>query len=291
MKNFVVYAKRDGTRFNSTEYETRFLRFLYHTFIGRLFLKFFSSKLVANASHWYMNRRMSLKKVEKTILKHDINMDLYNLENPKCFNDFFLRNLKELKYDQNENSFISPCDSKLMVRNINDESIFSVKKSEYNMVEILKDKDLAEKYNGGLALIFRLTVDDYHHYIYIDDGKKGKNIKIKGVLHTTQPIAIHSRKVYHQNSREYTILNTNNFGDVIFMEVGAMCVGKISNLHEEHEFKRGEEKGYFEFGGSTIILFLEKDKVIIDDDIINNSNDGIETVVKVGMKIGEKVIK
>ncbi|MBQ6783133.1 MAG: phosphatidylserine decarboxylase [Acholeplasmatales bacterium] len=289
MKNYVVYADRNGNRFNSTEYETGFLRFLYHTFIGRLFLKFFASKLVANASHWYMNRRMSKKKVKKTIEKHNIDMSLYDCKNPKCYNDFFLRNLKELKFDNNPNSLISPCDSKLMVRKISDDLIFTVKKSEYNVAEILKNQELANEYKDGLILIFRLTVDDYHHYIYIDDGKKTKNIKIKGVLHTTQPIAIHSRKVYHQNSREYTILKTNNFDDVIFMEVGAMCVGKIENLHQEYEFKKGEEKGKFQFGGSTIILFVKKNVVKIDDDIIKNSNDGIETVVKVGMKIGTKI--
>ena len=203
--------------------------------------------------------------------------------------DFFLRNLNELKFDEDKNSFISPCDSKLMVRTISDDLVFTVKKSEYNVSEILKNQELANEYKDGLILIFRLTVDDYHHYIYIDDGKKTKNIKIKGVLHTTQPIAIHSRKVYHQNSREYTILKTNNFDDVIFMEVGAMCVGKIENLHQEYEFKKGEEKGKFQFGGSTIILFVKKNVVKIDDDIIKNSNDGIETVVKVGMKIGTKI--
>ncbi len=69
-----------------------------------------------------------------------------------------------------------------------------------------------------------------------------------------------------------------------------MCVGKIENLHQEHEFKRGEEKGKFQFGGSTIILFVKKNVVKIDDDIIKNSNDGIETIVKVGMKIGEKMV-
>ena len=142
MKNYVVYADRNGNRFNSTEYETGFLRFLYHTFIGRLFLKFFASKLVANASHWYMNRRMSKKKVKKTIEKHNIDMSLYDCKDPKCYNDFFLRNLNELKFDEDKNSFISPCDSKLMVRTISDDLVFTVKKSEYNVSEILKNQDL-----------------------------------------------------------------------------------------------------------------------------------------------------
>jgi phosphatidylserine decarboxylase len=81
-----------------------------------------------------------------------------------------------------------------MVRTISDDLIFTVKKSEYNVKEILKNDELAGEYKDGLILIFRLTVDDYHHYIYIDDGTKTKNVKIKGVLHTTQPIAIHSRR-------------------------------------------------------------------------------------------------
>ena len=95
---------------------------------------------------------------------------------------------------------------------------------------------------------------------------------------------------YKTNNREYTILNTDNFGLVVFVEVGAMGIGKIKNHHEEYKFKKGEEKGYFEFGGSTIVLLVKKNILKIDDDIINNSNHGIETIVKYGERIAKKNI-
>jgi phosphatidylserine decarboxylase len=102
-------------------------------------------------------------------------------------------------------------------------------------------------YDGGLCLVFRLTPADYHRYIYPDNGCKTKNTKIAGKLHTVKPIALGKVPVFTTNSREYSILRTENFDDIVFMEVGAMMVGRICNYHEEHAFSRGEEKGKFEF--------------------------------------------
>lgn len=132
----------------------------------------------------------------------------------------------------------------------------------------------------------RLCVDDYHRYCYIDDGTKEENIFIPGVLHTVNPIALENYKIYSQNQREYTIMHTKNFGDVIQIEVGAMMVGKIVNYDGKTDIKRGEEKGKFLYGGSTIILLLNQN-IKIDDDIIKNTQDGAETIVKMGEKIGE----
>ena len=83
-------------------------------------------------------------------------------------------------------------------------------------------------------------------------------------------------------------METENFGKVVQVEVGAMCVGKIKNWHGEHSFKRGEEKGMFEFGGSTVVLVLEKGRAVIDSDILQNSRLGFETRVKIGERVGEK---
>ena len=137
-------------------------------------------------------------------------------------------------------------------------------------------------------MIFRLCVDDYHRYCYIDDGEKEKNTFIKGVLYTVRPVALENYNIYKENSREYTILHTDNFGDVVHIEVGATIVGRIKNHHQEYKFTKGEEKGMFEFGGSTIVLLLEKDKVNIDKEILDNTKDGFETIVKIGEKIGTK---
>lgn len=131
-------------------------------------------------------------------------------------------------------------------------------------------------------------VSDYHRYIYIDDGCKSKNIHIQGIYHTVNPIALEKADIYKENTREFTVLHTKNFGKVIHAEVGAMLVGRIKNHHEKYKFSRGEEKGMFEYGGSTVVLIFPPDTVIPDSDILNNTNDGFETVVKIGERIGIK---
>ena len=149
------------------------------------------------------------------------------------------------------------------------------------------DEKLANDYINGYCLIFRLTVDDYHRYSFIDDGKIIKSKYIPGKFHTVNPIANDFYPIYKQNSRSYSLLHTEHFGDVIYMEVGAMMVGKIYN-HSMSSYQKGDEKGYFEFGGSTIVVLLKKDQVIIDQDIIENSKKYCETKVLMGEKIGVK---
>ena len=104
-------------------------------------------------------------------------------------------------------------------------------------------------------------------------------------------MAFKKYNVYKTNCREYTILHTENFGDVVQIEVGALLVGKIKNIHRNYTFKKGEEKGYFEFGGSTICVLVEDNKVNIFEEIINNTQKGYETVVKYGERIGTKFEK
>ncbi len=267
------------------------VRFLYHTFLGRICLKIITRRWISKLVGKYMNSKLSRRRIKKAIKQYGIDMNQYENINYQSYNHFFTRKLKEnicpINYDNNV--LISPCDAKLSVYKIDQISnTFNIKESIYNINDLINDSIIASNYIDGYCLIFRLTVDDYHRYCYIDDGYKEENHFIKGILHTVQPISLEKYKVFHQNCREYTILHTNNFFDVLHIEVGAICVGKIKNLHQKYEFHRGEEKGMFEFGGSTIILLFSKDTIIIDQDIINNSNNDIETIVKMGEKIGIK---
>lgn len=265
------------------------LNFFYDTFIGRIILKPFISKFFSNLMGKYMNSKYSLKRVDKFIDKNDINVYEYSKQKYSSYNDFFTRKVVEAKRPINahKNAFISPCDSKLTVYKINDDLTLKIKDSYYS-VDTLVDNRIMNEYKGGYALVFRLSTDNYHRYCYIDSGTKGKNIHIDGVFHTVQPISLKHYNFYKTNTREYTVLDTNNFDKVIEVEVGAMGVGRIVNNHEEYKFKKGEEKGYFEFGGSTIVLLVKKDIITIDDDIYDNSLENIETNVKYGEKIGSK---
>ena len=157
----------------------------------------------------------------------------------------------------------------------------------YYSIDTLVDKDIMNEYRGGYALVFRLSTDNYHRYCYIDSGTKGKNIHIDGVFHTVQPIALKHYNFYKTNTREWTVLNTNNFGKVIQVEVGAMLIGRIVNNHETYIYKKGEEKGYFEFGGSTIVMLFKKGTIRLDDAIYENSKQNIETIVSYGERIGK----
>ncbi len=214
-------------------------------------------------------------------------MNLYESQDYHSYNDFFTRTIKDgvRHIDMDENALIAPCDSKLTVYPIEDTLQLKIKNSVYTIEDLLMSPSLADEYRGGLCLVFRLTVDDYHHYHFIDDGTADKDHFIKGVFHTVNPIASDYYPIYKTNSRSYTVLHTKHFGDVVQMEVGAMMVGKITNLNKK-TFKRGEEKGYFEFGGSTVVLFIKKDIVDIDEDILNISKNEDEVRVLMGERIG-----
>ena len=206
-------------------------------------------------------------------------MDEYEEVNYNSFNDFFMRKIKDNKRTI-QDDFISVCDSKLSIYKLDDNSKFEIKNSIYTVEELI-----GEKRDYKYALIFRLCVDDYHHYVFPDDGRVVSSKYINGKLHTVQPIALKKYKVFHENSREVTFLDCDNLGDVCYVEVGAMMIGKIVN-EPKKEFKKGEEKGHFEFGGSTIILLVNKD-IKFDNKIIDHTKNDIETIVKLGETIGK----
>lgn len=282
---------RDGCFLPGCNTGGKSLHFLYETAPGRVFLKLLTRRFVSKLAGAYMNSRISKLNIKNAIKCSGIDLSEYEITDYKrfsCYNDFFTRQIKKEKRPLALESdiFISPCDSKLTVYTIDEDSCFHIKGSVYTINDLLGgNKALADQYKGGYCLIFRLTVDNYHRYCYIDNGKKGENIFIPGVLHTVNPISLGRYNIYKRNCREYTVLHTENFDDVVQIEVGAMMVGRIKNHHGVYSFKKGEEKGMFEFGGSTIVLLVKKDILTIDSDILANSAENIETAVKMGERI------
>lgn len=267
------------------------LSFLYNTFLGRMILKpVVKNAFISNLVALFMNSRLSKIIIKSFIKRHNINMDDYESKKYSSFNDFFTRKIRTSKrpISNDKNSFISPCDAKLTCYKINSNLTFNVKNSKYSVSSILKDKKLAKTYLAGYALVFRLSPEDYHHYLFCDDGIIINNYKIHGKFHTVNPIVYDKFKVFKENERECTIIKTENFKMVTYVEVGALLVGKIRNLKTSGLVYKGKEKGYFEYGGSTIVVLVEKDAVVIDDDILKNSKKGLETYVKYGEKIGKK---
>ena len=259
--------------------------FLYKTVPGRIILKPLVQPPITKLGGLVLSTRFSALYVKRFIKNNKIDISDYEKRTYRSFNDFFTRTILPDKrpFDTSPTSFISPCDSALTVYDIDKDSSFRIKSSMYTVEELIGEN--ADDYNNGKCLIFRLAVHNYHRYCFIDSGYIGKTKKIKGIFHTVMPIS-EKYKVYVRNSREVTVLHTDNFGKVCQIEVGALMVGKISNRIINENFKRGEEKGMFEFGGSTIVLLLKKGTVEIRPDIIENSKKGIETPVKYGEKIG-----
>ena len=222
--------------------------------------------------------------------RNHIDLSVCTRQKFDSYNDFFTRRLKEGQRPvaADASVLVSPCDGKVTVSRIGSDSRFYIKDTLYTLESLLRNKKLAERYLGGYAVILRLTVDDYHHYCYVADGEKSPDVKIPGVFHTVNPAANDVCQIYHENTREYCLLKTEQFGTIAMMEVGAMMVGKITNLKPGAcEVKKGEEKGYFEFGGSTIVLLLQHGKVRMDSDLIENSENGYETIVRMGERIGK----
>ena len=281
----VVVDRKSNKKY---EYKSSgFVSFLYNNFIGRFILKLLCNRFIANFVALFMNSSLSRFMIKRKIKSAEIDMSLYENKKYKCFNEFFTRKLVNISFDDNKNSFISPCDSKLLILKLDKNLKFNIKGSSYNAFEVIEN-DIVKDFYNGYVLVFRLDVNDYHHYCYVDDGYRDGFHYIKGILHTVQPIVYDKVNVFHRNCREWCVLHTNNFSDIIQCEIGAMLVGKICNDQNVIEFNKGDEKGHFEFGGSTVVLFVKENVVDFDKDIMNNSKVGRETIVKYGEKIGIK---
>lgn len=279
---------RDGRTVDHPGSQDKLLACIYGCALGRVLIKPFLAPWVSKAAGRFLDSPMSVFLIKPFIRKNNIDMSHFENVPYRSYNEFFSRRIKPAArpIDMEPDHLVAPCDSKLTAMPISEDSCFVLKHTPYTVESLLRNQDLARKYEGGYALIFRLTVDDYHRYCYIADGDKTENIHIPGILHTVNPIANDHYPIYKENSREYSVLHTEYFGNVLMMEVGALLVGKIVNHHEEARVTRGQEKGYFQFGGSTVILLFEKDTVQIDSDILENSRNSIETVVKMGEAIG-----
>lgn len=279
---------RNGTSVVCKDSQETVLRFLYGTAPGRFLLKPLILPPVSRLAGCFLSSPLSKPLIPLFVKKHSIDLSQFTKTEFNSYNDFFSRVIEPAlrPIDETPTHFISPCDCKLTVLPITSNGVFTLKHTDYTVSSLLRNRVLAQEFLGGHALIFRLTVDDYHRYCYVADGTPSVPVKIPGIFHTVNPIANDHFPVYKENAREYTVLHTDSFGDLLLMEVGALLVGKIVNHPVTHPVKRGQEKGYFQFGGSTIVILVKKDVLEIDNDILENSAKGIETIVRLGEKIG-----
>ena len=251
-----------------------------------------SAKWLSDLGGKIVSSRPSKLFIKNFIKKNGIDMSEYPKTEYDSFNSFFTREIipekRPGRLSSDPQVLISPADSRLTVYEVSDGLTFRIKGGDYSLASLLGSESLARSFGGGYVMVFRLSVDDYHRYCFFDGGSLGYTRHIEGKYYTVQQLALNAVDFYKENTREVSILDTDNFGRAAYVEVGATFVGRISNRKGISRFECGEEKGMFEFGGSTVVVVLEKGRAVIDEDILRNSSLGFETRVKIGERVGKK---
>ncbi len=295
-RSCIPIYNRESKRIEEEQvFERPLMDIFYGSSLGRLFTRaFLSGKAFSRFLGYLQDRPASRRNIPAFIKKY--NIDISELERPladfRSFNDFFTRKLKAeaRPVDKASGILISPGDGRLLVYPIDRDLVVPVKGAAFSLEELLGFREDTGTWQGGICVKLRLAPMDYHRFCYIDDGVHGPINHIDGRLHSVSPLALrHGLKVLQGNDREYVILETKDFGKVCHVDIGALGVGRIYQ-HFRHgaKFHKGQEKGYFEFGGSTIILLFEPGRAMIDSDIMDYSRRDIETLVRYGSGIGKR---
>ncbi|XWS54460.1 hypothetical protein CRYUN_Cryun10bG0091200 [Craigia yunnanensis] len=250
-----------------------------------------------------MNSVESAKDILKFVefFKDQINMAevKYPLEHFKTFNDFFVRELKPgarpIASMECDDVAVCAADSRLMAfKSVQDSLRLWIKGRKFSIQGLLGKEICSSAFVDGTLVIFRLAPQDYHRFHFPVSGTIEQFVDIPGCLYTVNPIAVNSKycNVFTENKRVVSIISTAEFGKVAFVAIGATMVGSITFVKKEGDIvKKGDEFGYFSFGGSTVICVFEKDAIKIDDDLIVNSERSLETLVSVGMTLGVSIKK
>jgi phosphatidylserine decarboxylase len=273
-------------------FKPRFMEFCYGSWPGRIVTGLvLKRKWFAKYYGFLQSRRASKAHIAKFIEKYAIDMSesVLPADAFECFNDFFVRQIKPRArpVDRLSSVLIAPADSRVLCYRIAAGTVLPIKGRSFTIAELTADETLEARFHGGICLVFRLAPADYHRFCFVDDGWHEPVRKIAGCFHSIHPLALDTGlPILPTNYRELTVLQTRNFGEVVQIEVGALGVGKIvQHRRESSACERGEEKGYFEWGASTVALLLQA-AVRVDDDIQHYSGLGIETRVKYGSRIG-----
>ncbi|MFN8370751.1 MAG: phosphatidylserine decarboxylase [Bacteriovoracaceae bacterium] len=277
-------------------YGGEFIQWLYGTKTGNLCSEILAKPLLSKVYGGWQDTLLSAKKIEPFIKNYKIEMDDFNYPEGKnsfaSFNEFFIRSFKKGKRN-------FPSDAKKMgafaearylgFNEVHDDSQFLVKGKMLNREKLIASDKWANTFLAGPVVIARLCPVDYHRFHFPFDGKILDSYPVHGLYHSVNPWAVQKVEgVFFNNERHVTILDNPNFGKLAYIEVGAMCVGKIVqsySTNKANEFKNGDEKGYFLFGGSTVIIAGEKGRFKLSQDLSENSLNKLETYIHLGDEI------
>jgi phosphatidylserine decarboxylase len=235
----------------------------------------------------YQSSAWSARAIEPFISKHHIDMSEFKPVIYRSFADFFDRELRPgvrtFPAAPGEMGAFSEA-RYLAWRTVSRDQNFPVKGHSLGAEKILASADAAAPYAGGPVVLARLSPMDYHHNHYPDDGVTLSNGCVGGALWTVNWHALLNQEdILFRNHRQVSTLDTRNFGRIAFVEVGAMSVGRIQQVHPvDKPFGRGDEKSVFKFGGSAVVVFGQPGAWVPSNDLIENTNKGIETLVRLG---------
>lgn len=241
---------------------------------------------------WLQKRPASVKKIAPFIERFNVDLSEYVSEDFRSFNDFFIRKLKaNIRPLANDpHTCVLPADGRYLA--YPKFSNFSIKGQSFSLDEFVQDSGLAERYRQGSLLIARLCPTDYHRFHFPCDAKAMTPKAVDGSLFSVNPLALAKRpSIFAENKRVLTELQTERFGRILYVEIGATFVGSIHQTFQKTAVEKGEEKGYFEFGGSCLALLFEKDAITFDADLIANTQRGLETKASFGQSMGRSTCK
>lgn len=269
------------------------LRWLYNTRSGRLlFCVVLNRPLCSRLYGWWQQRAWTRRQIRPFAEHYRLDLDEieYPLSQYSSFNDFFTRRLKPQARpcDPDPERLCCPADGKVLVYpQLAADDVLPVKSGQLAADELLAAAIDPTPYRGGAALVVRLAPYDYHRFHFPADGQAGPTQWIDGTYHSVNPIALaRVPDVFHRNRRTVCELVTPAFGRIAYIEVGALNVASIVQTYSPGPCERGREKGFFQFGGSTVVLLFEPEAIAFDRDLVADSAAGLEVHVRTGASVG-----
>lgn len=276
-------------------YGEKALRFLYGP-LGKPLLPLLTRIPLFSALYGYWQHLpWTRRKIEPFIKAFDVDPQEFAepVSSFRSFNDFFIRKLKPeaRPIDQNKNTAVIPADGRYRCfQNVNLSDGFVIKGEKFDMANLLEDEFLAEHYQHGSMVMARLCPSDYHRFHFPCDCVPGQTRFINGWLYSVNPIAIRRDiHIFTRNKRTLCILETETFGKVLYMEIGATNVGSIHQTYIPNKpHPKGAEKGFFSFGASALILLFEPGAITLGQDLLEATNKGLETRCLLGQSLGKQ---
>ncbi len=294
MSEIRFFNRHSGRMETEHVYGESFLRWTYETAPGRLALHSLAKR--GFFSRWYgwrMDAPDSRRRIGPFVETYgvDKNEILEPLESFENFNAFFSRRLKPgaRPVDASADTLVFPADGRHLLVEDAASTDFLVKGVRFDLTALLGDAALAERFRHGSLLISRLCPVDYHRFHFPAGGVAGEPKLINGPLYSVSPLALRRRpSILWENKRCVTQLEAEQFGRVLFLEIGATCVGTVVHTSAPGaRVAKGDEKGYFRFGGSSVITITESGRVEWAEDLRQHSAEGVEVYARMGECAGK----